>query len=142
MDKYSEIQQLLNSHLSSMASVAGGMLWKRENLDVTPKENEVYIESDLVPGETAYPNVGLSGFENNFGTFAIRVKAVRYQGWGGFSDVVNEIINHFPRNLVLSDTEATSSVTILKTFALSGFTASDGRYTIPVHVRYDSYVSY
>lgn len=142
MSNYSAIQQLLNSQLSSMASIMGGTPWKRENLDIAPNENEIYIESELIPAETGYPNVGLIGFEHEFGTFAVYVKGVRYQGWGGYSDIVDEIIDHFPRNLILADSASSINLKILKAFALSGFTASDGRYTIPVYVRYDTYICY
>lgn len=144
MGNYSDIQQILNTRLSLMDSLnsTNPILWKRENLDLTPDENEVYIESMLIPAETDYPNIGLSGFKVLAGTFAVHVKDVRYQGWGGFSSLVDEIIEHFYRNLVLTNSDQTINVKILKTYPLSGFYDSDGRYTIPVHMRYDSYINY
>ena len=144
MGNYSDIQQILNTHLSEMDSltVSNPILWKRENLDLTPEENETYIESMVIPAETDYPNIGLSGFKVLAGTFAIHVKETRYQGWGNFSLLVDEIIEHFPRNLVLTNGDGTINVKILKTYPMGGFYDSDGRYTIPVHIRYDSYISY
>lgn len=139
MANYSLIQQTLNSYLSTMENLPD---WKRENKSFTPKEEELFIESKLIPAETGYPNIGVNGFEVESGTFAIKVKTVRYQSWGSYSAVVDNLLNHFERNTELTDPNDTLNVTITKSYALNGFDDSDGRYTIPVHVRYDSYVCY
>ena len=144
MGNYLDIQQIFDTRLSTLDSLnsTNPILWKRENVDAKSEEREVYIESMLIPAETDYPNIGISGFKVLAGTFAIHVKAVRYRGWGGFSSLVDEIIEHFPRNLVLTNSDQTINVKILKTYPMGGFYDSDGRYTIPVHIRYDSYICY
>jgi hypothetical protein len=142
MSNFSDIQQVLNVRLAALSGIPK---WKRENLDLNPDENEIFITSSLLPAETRFPNVGLSGFRVESGTFAILVKAVRYTGWGQYSNLVDDILQHFPRNLILTSDpdsgETEIKVHILKSYALSGYEDAQGRYTIPVHVRFDTYVS-
>ena len=142
MSNFAEIQSTLNVHLSTLTGIP---TWKRENLSVNPDEDEIYIASSLIPAETRFPNVGLNGFRVESGIFAILVKSVRYSGWGGYSTLVDDILEHFPRNLILTSDvdsgETEIKIHILRSYALSGYTDSEGRYTIPVHVRFDTYVA-
>lgn len=140
MRYFNSIQRVLNTRLSLLPNLPS---WERENLDIDPDETEIFIKSALIPAQTEYPNLGNSGFEVEAGTFAVLVKAVRQTGWGIYSNLVDNILEHFPRNLILtSDPESGETeikVRIIKSYALSGYFDSNGRYTIPVHIRYDTY---
>lgn len=141
MRHFTSIQQALNSRLATLTGIPS---WQRENLAIDPDETEIFIKSELIPAQTDYPNIGESGFEVERGTFAIYVKAVREKGWGQYSNLVDDLLEHFPRNLsIYSDPDSPLEqirVHIIKSYALSGFYDSNGRYTIPVHIRYDSYI--
>jgi hypothetical protein len=139
MSYQAEIQQLLNTRLSSLSGLPK---WKRENSNLAVNEKELFIETFLLPAEPDYPNIGLEGFKVESGIFAINVKAVRGVGWGTHTNLIDSILNHFYRNLVLSsgDTLERIRLRVLKSYAISGFTDMEGRYTVPVHVKYNSYV--
>lgn len=139
MRYFTAIQQVLNSRL---ATLSGLPTWQRENLDLNPDEDEIFIKSELIPAQTGYPNVGINGFEVETGTFAILVKAVRQTGWGIYSNLVDDILEHFPRNLQLTsdaDTGEEITIDIKKSYALPAYFDSNGRYTIPIHIRYETY---
>jgi hypothetical protein len=141
MSNFHDIQQTLNVHLSTLSGLP---TWKRENLDLDPDEDEIFITSALVPAQTRYPNIGENGFKVESGTFAIQVKAVRESGWGQYSNLVDDILDHFPRNLVLTSDpdsgEDEIKIKIYKSYALSGYFDSNGRYSIPIHIRYETYI--
>lgn len=140
MRYFTAIQQVMNSRLATLSGLPS---WQRENLDLDPDEDEIYIKSELIPAQTNYPNIGTNGFEVESGTFAILVKAVRQTGWGIYSNLVDDILEHFPRNLELtSDPDSGETqiiVDIRKSYALSGYFDANGRYTIPIHIRYETY---
>jgi len=135
------IQRTLNSRLSTLPNLPK---WARENLDLETEETEVYIRSTLIPGITKYPNIGENGFKVEFGIFEVQVKAIRQTGWGSYSNIVDDILDHFPRNLRLESDPDTGdesiTIHILKSHALPGYFDKNGRYSIPVHIRYDTYI--
>jgi hypothetical protein len=141
MANFHDIQQTLNMRLSTLSGLP---TWNRENLDLNPDEDEIFITSALVPAQTRFPNIGENGFKVEFGTFEIQVKAIRENGWGQYSNLVDDILDHFPRNLRLTsdaDTDENEiTIHILKSYALSGYFDSNGRYSIPIHVRYETYI--
>ncbi|MBC8551003.1 MAG: hypothetical protein H8D23_15270 [Candidatus Brocadiales bacterium] len=141
MSNFSDIQQVFNVKLSSLTGLP---LWKRENLNLDPDEDEVYITSKLLPAQTNFPNVGSNGFRVESGTFEIQVKAVRNTGWGTYSDLVDDILEHFPRNLYLTSSPDSGEdeiiVKVIKSYPLEGYFDSNGRYSIPVHIRYETYI--
>jgi len=119
--------------------------WKRENLGLAPDEDEMYITSSLIPAITRFPNVGTNGFRVESGTFEVQVKSVRESGWGDYSDLVDDILEHFPRNLILTtaiDSTIDIKVKIFRSYALPSYFDSNGRYSIPIHIRYETYISY
>lgn len=140
MRYFAAIQQVLNTRLSTLSGIPS---WQRENLDLDPDETEIFIKTALIPAQTDYPNVGTNGYEVETGTFAIYVKAVREEGWGAYSDLVDDILEHFPRGTYIDSDpdsgETQITVKIVKSYPLSGFYDSNGRYTIPIHVRYETY---
>lgn len=139
MRYFTAIQQTLNTRLSLLTGIPS---WQRENLELNPDEDEIYIKSELIPAQTDYPNIGTNGFEVERGTFAVYVKAVRQTGWGQYSNLVDDILEHFPRNLELtSDADSGQEITIdiRRSYALPGFFDVNGRYTIPIHIRYETY---
>ncbi|MCB5279679.1 MAG: DUF4128 domain-containing protein [Candidatus Cloacimonetes bacterium] len=139
MRYFTAIQQTLNSRL---ATLPNRPIWQRENLDLDPDETEIYIKSELIPAQTDYPNIGTNGFEIERGTFAVYVKAVRQTGWGPYSNLVDDILEHFPRNLELTsnaDSGQEITIDIRRSYALNGFFDANGRYTIPIHIRYETY---
>jgi len=140
MRYFTVIQQILNSRL---ATLSGLPAWERENKDFEAVEKNIYIKTQLIPAQTRYPNVGLNGFEVEAGTFAIYVKAVRQTGWGQYSNLVDDILEHFARNLTLTSDydsgETPVNLRILKSYALAGVFDANGRYTIPIHIRYETY---
>jgi hypothetical protein len=140
MSNYSHIQQIFNVRLSSLTGLPS---WKRENLALDPDEDEIFITSYLLPARTRFPNIGENGFRVESGTFEIQVKAVRESGWGIHSNLVDDILEHFPRNLRLTtaiDSTEDIVVHILRSYALGGYYDSNGRYSIPIHIRYETYV--
>lgn len=136
-----DIQEVFNVRLSSLSGIPA---WERENLDIDPDENEIFIKSALIPAETDFPNIGTNGFRVESGTFEVQVKAIRQSGWGQYSNLVDDILEHFPRNLILTNDpdsgETEIKVYIRKSFARPGYFDSNGRYSIPIHIRYDSYI--
>lgn len=139
MRYFTAIQQTLNSRLATLPNRPA---WQRENLDLDPDETEIYIKSELIPAQTDYPNIGTNGFEIERGTFAVYVKAVRQTGWGQYSNLVDQILEHFPRNLELvsdADTGQEITIDIRRSYALNGFFDANGRYTVPIHIRYETY---
>ena len=139
MRYFTAIQQTLNTRLSLLTGLPS---WQRENLELNPDEDEIYIKSELIPAQTDYPNIGTNGFEVEHGTFAVYVKAVRQTGWGRYSNLVDDILEHFPRNLELtSDADSGQEITIdiRRSYALAGYFDANGRYTIPIHIRYETY---
>jgi hypothetical protein len=141
MSNFSDIQQILNSRLAVLPELP---LWDRENLFIDPDETKIFIRSKLLPAQTNFPNIGENGFRVESGTFEIQVKAVRQTGWGIYSNLVDDILNHFPRNLRLTsdpDTgESEIKVTVTKSYPLEGYYDSNGRYSIPIHIRYNTYI--
>ena len=140
MSNFHNIQQVLNERLSSLTGLPS---WRRENLALDPDEDEVYITSSLIPARTRFPNIGGSGFRVESGAFEVQVKAVRESGWGTYSNLVDDILEHFPRNLILTtaiDSDTDLEVHIQKSYALPGYYDSNGRYSIPVHIRYETYI--
>lgn len=141
MSNFSDIQQVFNTRLSTLSGLP---LWQRENLNLDPDEDEVYIKSKLLPAQTNFPNIGSNGFRVESGTFEIQVKSVRNTGWGIYSNLVDDILEHFPRNLRLTSDpdsgETEITVHILKSYPLEGYFDSNGRYSIPIHIRYDTYI--
>lgn len=141
MSNFKDIQQVFNSRLATLSNLPE---WKRENLGLDPDETEIYITSKLLPAQTDFPNIGLNGFRVESGTFEIQVKAVRNTSWGEYSNLVDDILEHFPRNLILTSDpdsgEDEIKVQIMKSYPLSGYFDSNGRYSIPIHVRYDTYI--
>jgi len=140
MRYFTTIQQILNTRLSTLSNLPA---WERENLDIDPDETEIFIKSSLLPAQTEYPNLGNSGFEVESGTFAVLIKAVRQTSWGIYSNLVDDILEHFPRNLtIVSDPDSGEdaiTIRITKSYVLSGYFDSNGRYAIPVHIRYETY---
>lgn len=143
MSNFSDIQQVFNVKLATLTGLPS---WQRENLNLDPDEDEVYIKSKLLPAQTDFPNVGSSGFRVESGTFEIQVKAVRNTGWGVCADLVDDILDHFPRNLYLTSDpdsgEDEITVKVRKSYPLEGYFDSNGRYSIPIHIRYETYNSY
>ena len=140
MRYFTAIQQVLNSRLASLSNLPA---WERENLGIDPDENEIFIKSSLIPAQTEYPNVGENGFEVEKGTFAIVVKAVRQTSWGTYSNLVDDILEHFPRNQILTSDpdsgETEIKIRIRKSYVLPGYFDSNGRYSVPIHIRYETY---
>jgi len=140
MSNTNDIQQVFNVKLSELSGLPS---WKRENLGLAPDEDEMYITSSLIPAITRFPNVGTNGFRVESGTFEVQVKSVRESGWGDYSDLVDDILEHFPRNLILTatiDSDTDLEVHISKSYELPGYYDSNGRYSIPVHIRYETYI--
>ena len=140
MRYYTAIQQVLNSRLALLPNRPA---WERENLSLDPDENEVYIKSSIIPAQTEYPNIGTGGIEVEKGTFAILIKAVRYTSWGVHSNLADAILEHFPRNLILTSDpdsgETEIKIRIVKSYVLPGYYDSNGRYSVPIHIRYETY---
>ena len=136
-----DIQQVFNTRLSTLPSLPA---WDRENLSIDPDETEIFIRSKLIPAQTNFPNIGENGFRVESGTFEVQVKAARQTGWGVYSNLVDDILEHFPRNLRLTSdpdsgfTEIT--VLIKKSYSIEGYFDSNGRYSIPIHIRYETYI--
>jgi len=141
MSNFSDIQQTFNVKLSELSNLP---TWQRENLGADPDENEIFIKSKLIPAMTRFPNIGENGFRVESGTFEVQIKAIRDTGWGQYSNLVDDILEHFPRNLRLTSDpdsgETEITIHILKSYALSGYFDSNGRYSIPIHIRYEIYV--
>jgi hypothetical protein len=141
MANYFEIQQTFNAYLATMPNLPE---WERENLILDPEENEIFIKTELIPARTTWPNIGEKGFKVESGIFEVQVKAVRQKGWGQFSNLVDDILDYFPRGLRLaSDPDSGNdpiSILILRSYANAGYFDSNGRYSIPVHVRYETYI--
>lgn len=141
MSNMIDIQQVFNSRLSVLPELPS---WDRENLGIDPDEDEIFIRSKLIPAQPNFPNIGENGFRVESGTFEIQIKAVRQTGWGIYSNLVDDILNHFPRNLRLtSDVDSgETEITILieKSYPLEGYYDSNGRYSIPIHIRYNTYI--
>jgi hypothetical protein len=141
MSNLSDIQQILNSRLATLPNLPS---WDRENLFIDPDETEIFIRSKLIPAQTNFPNIGENGFKVESGTFEVQVKAVRQTGWGIYSNLVDSILEHFPRNLRLTNDadsgETEIKIIITKSYPLEGYFDSNGRYSIPIHIRYETYI--
>lgn len=141
MSNFSDIQQVFNTRLSTLSGLPS---WDRENLVIDPDEDEIFIRSKLIPAQTNFPNIGENGFRVEAGTFEIQVKAVRQTGWGIYSNLVDDILDHFPRNLRLTSDadsgETEITITIIKSYPLEGYFDSNGRYSVPIHIRYNTYI--
>lgn len=141
MSNFSDIQQVFNTRLATLSGLPS---WDRENLVIDPDEDEIFIRSKLIPAQTNFPNIGENGFRVEAGTFEIQVKAVRQTGWGIYSNLVDDILDHFPRNLRLTSDadsgETEITITIIKSYPLEGYFDSNGRYSVPIHIRYNTYI--
>ena len=131
---YKDIQEILNSHLSRMPDLPI-VVWENTVQEIT--ENDTYFEVHLLPASNFYPEIGDYSLVKLSGIYQINVITPKGIGWGNSANLVDKIIAHFPRNLVL--TNGTVNVKIKQVDVAQGLKNEDGAYVVPVSIRYFSY---
>lgn len=133
---YSDIQSLLNDQLNSVANLPA-VVW--ENTLYTPDSDELYLEVFLIPSESQNRTIGINAPTYESGIFQINVVGVRGQGWGQAYYWVDTLVNNFARNTVLTNSSVNINLKITKSYPNPGFWNSEGRYVVPVDVKYFGY---
>lgn len=133
---YSDIQSLLNDQLNSIPNLPA-VVW--ENTLYTPDSDELYLEVFLFPSESQNRTIGTNAPTYESGIFQINVVGVRGHGWGTVYSWVDSLVNNFARGDVLTSSATTIKLRINKAYPNPGFLNSEGRYVVPVDVRYFGY---
>jgi len=136
MSNYAEIQALLNGRLREITDLP---LWSRENFYIEPSEDEMYVESFLVPSISENRYLGDTPTYES-GVFAVNVAGVRGRSWGYIYELVDKIIEKFKKNTRLIDSSESLTVNMKKAYPIPGFQNDTGRFVVPVHCEYFAFV--
>jgi len=134
---YTEINGLLNERLAEIPDLP---IWGRENQNISPEDDDLYLQSNLVPADSQNPFLGSIAPTYESGTFVVLVCLVKGRSWGFAYEWVDKIVEKFKRGTVLTTSAEDITVRIKKSFPVSGFYGDNGRYIIPIHIEYFSYV--
>ena len=137
MANYTEINGLLNERL---ADLSGLPTWSRENQYIEPEVDELYFETQLVPADSENPFLGQDVPTYESGTFIVKVSPVTGNGWGYAYEWVDTIVEQFKRGTTLTNSAEGIIVRVRKAYPVPGFYGDNGRYKIPIHIEYFSYV--
>lgn len=137
MSSYTEIYGLLNERLAALDNLPK---WSRENMYVEPADDELYLESFITPAESENPFLGSDVPTYESGTFIVNVCLVRGKSWGYGYEWVDKIVEQFKRGTILTNSAASITVKTKKAYPVAGFYGEGGRYVIPIHIEYYSYV--
>ena len=138
MANFSDLSLLLDEHLYSIADQLPTIVW--ENTSHTSEEDEPYIEPFVQPAESQ--NVFLGSYTPTYehGNYQVNVVGVRYQGRDEVYAWVDKIVSHFPKGTVLTNSGVDINVRIRKAFPRPAFYNSNGRFVVPVDIRYLCYM--
>jgi hypothetical protein len=137
MANYAEIQSVLNEQLSAIPNLP---MISYENLQIEPEDDDLYLRSYLIPANSQNPILGASAPTFESGTFAVLVYMVRDTGWKAGYDWVDTIVEQFKRGTVLTNSATSITVRIRKAYPVPGFYGENGRYVVPIHIEYFSYI--
>lgn len=137
MASYTEINGLLNERLAEMSNLP---IWNRENQYIEPEGNDLYFETQLVPAASKNPFLGQDAPTYESGTFIVEVSLVTGSGWGYGYEWVDKIVEQFKRGTILTNSAESITVRIKKAYPVPGFHGDNGRYKIPIHIEYFTYV--
>ena len=108
-----------------------------ENTVKEVNEEEVYLEPKLFPAKPAFFEIGTIAPVYLTGIYQIDVKTPKGIGWHTATDLIDKLLSHFPRNLVLIKDDM--SIKIINSYANQGMIDFKGVYTTPVSVEYYSF---
>jgi hypothetical protein len=134
---YTEINGLLNERLAELSDLP---TWSRENQYIEPEDDDLYFETQLVPADSENPFLGKDVPTYESGTFIVKVSPVTGSGWGYAYEWVDKIVEQFKRGTILTTSSEDITVRIRKAYPVPGFYGDKGRYKIPIHIEYFSYV--
>lgn len=107
-----------------------------ENRSYKPTSTQDYIRVTMIPTEPLQVTIGQNRILRYRGI--IQVDVVKRQNTGTNDVTVDAIINYFNTNRFF-ETSDSQRFTILAAWRNQGITSQD-RYTIPVQLRYETYV--
>lgn len=137
MANYYEIQSLLNEQLAAITNLP---MIGYENRYLQPEDDDLYLESHLVPAPSENVELGDSAPTYESGTFVVNVKMVRGRGWGYAYEWIDTIVEQFKRGTVLTNSAASITVRLRKAYPVAGFYGENGRYVVPIHIEYFAYI--
>lgn len=108
-----------------------------ENRDFTPPET-IYLREALLPASTRAAGLGSNAAQYSPGLYQVDVLAPVGKGHAPASRVVDGLVAHFSRGLILS-TSGGIEVVIVKTYPGPAI-QEDARLKVPVTVDFYSYV--
>lgn len=133
MAKYDEIAIALDERLKAMTNLPS--IVQFENTSVTTPEDELSLESFLLPSETTHTTLGENAPGNESGVYQINVVSKTDVGRGYAMELSQKVREHFKRGTVLQKNN--TFVRIVKATLSKG--KSDGtKYKIPVSAYYIS----
>jgi len=135
---YTELNGLLNERLAELSNLP---TWSRENQYIEPESDDLYFDTRLVPAEAQNPFLGADVPTYESGTFVVNVCLVRGRSWGYAYEWVDTIVEQFKRGTTLTNSSEDITVRIRKAYPAPGFYGDNGRYIIPIHIEYFSYVN-
>ncbi len=138
MSNYTEINGLFNDKLAEVSDLP---VWKRENKYIEFDDNELYLTTYLVNAPSQNTCLGSNADTYESGTFIINVSMVRGNGWGYGYDWVDTFVTHFKRGTQLTNSSVCLTVNIKKAYPVAGFYNDYGRYVIPIHIEYYTFVN-
>ena len=133
MASYQDIMTLLTEQLYGLSNLPP-VVWP--NTEYTSEEDVLYLEVYLQPAESENHFLGDYAPTYEPGNFQINVVEDRGVGFGTAYEWVDKIVGHFKRGTTLTNSGVDINVRIQKAFPRPEFYNPDGRYVVPIDIRY------
>lgn len=130
---FTDIQNALASKLNTLPGLPD-VAWS--NVKYDPIEGTEYIEETVLPSDTEQAGMGLSGVNEDLGTYQINIRTPKNQGRARSNELADSIADHFSRGTTLTS----GSVSLrLNAPSIGVGTAEDVFYMVPVRIRYQTF---
>ena len=138
MSNFGDLFLLLDKHLYSIEDQLPVIAW--ENTSYIAEEDEPYIKPFVQPAESQ--NVFLGSYVPTYehGNYQVNVIGVRYRGRDDVYVWVDKIVSHFSKGTVLTNSDVDIFVRVRKAFPRPALYNSNGRFVVPVDIRYLCYM--
>lgn len=138
MASFEDLALLLDDHLYAIRDELPRIVW--ENTQYTAEEDEPYVEAFLQPAESENRFLGEIAPTYEHGNYQVNVVGIRFQGRDEVYAWVDKIVKQFSKGSVLTNSGVDINVRIRKAFPRPAFYNSNGRFVVPVDMRYLCYM--
>lgn len=138
MANFSDLALLLDERLYAIAGQLPPIVW--ENTSYTSEEDQPYIETFFQPAESQNVCLGSEAPTYEHGNYQINVVGVRDQGRDEVYAWADKIVAQFPKGTVLTNSGVDINVRIRKAFPRPALYDGNGRFVVPIDVRFLCYM--